>query len=709
MDYLNNKYQGYNFCIEELTLNRTNIKKGLGCNLPYRLNNYLKQKIANNELNFDIFNTCFSLDRLSDNNKLSIHQKLEDVLAYTQKNDNILTSYAHPPRTNFCNRITKDFEHHSHYMNKNPAEEFFGYFLPYLYNNGLQAMEYYYGGFNKELKEASKYIFKYNSNNNPTENWIHIFYDFCNSNNIIKTGGYDNHNHTILYNEKNELMSIWQDSKEVIAKGYKALGKEFAMSMPAPCMPAGSKDKDVGIGSAYGDGAKRVWSFFEGVVEKILLGPAGKTNKESGHSPYMSEKAHNPFFIPLEKLVRDNLLDHKILQTIYDMPKEDNIDFEQVEKAFNLALNNFSDEQIEELAIKYIHEVDYNYIGDIQVKIPHSIYMQNPSAFLEGFSLGVPADILNPKPRDWGFAVLNPAKMFNKNGSLGDAGKILYDIFYQSISANKGGMRIDHFIGMVNPFVVSHNPNVESGRLYSSPDHPIFKEFAKHSVDEFANITTDIILKAAKEKNVDKDCLYIEDIGARPIELDLVIDKCKLGRLLISQFVEIDDDNHIYRLKNANETDVASVDTHDTMSIHDFYKNIDEHNRYMHALKLSQDLRFCYNDNLKSTSQLIRMKWGELLTCPAQRVQGFFTSILGQEGRYNQPGNPIKWKLRCNKNFEDLYFCNLLNGTAYNPYDAICLAIYARGDEFFEQHKELINTLREFEDLLLKKAKEIYY
>ena len=118
-------------------------------------------------------------------------------------------------------------------------------------------------------------------------------------------------------------------------------------------------------------------------------------------------------------------------------------------------------------------------------------------------------------------------------------------------------------------------------------------------------------------------------------------------------------------------------------------------------MQLAEDLRFYYSPSLSSPQALVRMKWGELLACPARRVQAFFTSLTGQPGRYNEPGNPKKWRLRCTPNFEKLYFENLIKGTAYNPLDAIALAIYARGDDFFTQHREFVDHLRRQEQALM--------
>jgi hypothetical protein len=118
------------------------------------------------------------------------------------------------------------------------------------------------------------------------------------------------------------------------------------------------------------------------------------------------------------------------------------------------------------------------------------------------------------------------------------------------------------------------------------------------------------------------------------------------------------------------------------MTMRDFYLQSNYDTRKKHTISMANNLRFNYNDSLAESLNCLRMHWGEMMWCTATRVQMFFTSITGQNGRYNQPGNPKKWRLRCVPNFEDLYFNNLLSGRAYNPFDAIALAIYARGDIF---------------------------
>jgi len=516
-----------------------------------------------------------------------------------------------------------------------------------------------------------------------------------------------------------DIMAYWQSCKPLIKEGYAVLGKtEVIMNMPGPCFPPKNVNEDAGIGSPYGEGAKRVADFFDGVVHKIQLGPSGKTFAEFYDSPYMSDVKHNPFFIPLEYLRAQGLISEHTLRKIYDLPKASvSTDYAQVRHDFDIALTEayknsrsklVREDYIERLALSFMRNTPLPFIGDLQVQIPPCVYKQDPDLFLKGFTLGSPPDMFSKSGQNWGLAYFDPAKLFTPKGALGPAGKAWMDVISKAMAGNKGGLRIDHYIGFVNPYMCSKVPNVPNARLFSSPDHPVFKDYVKHSTEQFADITEKILIACAKKHRISPQDLYIEDVGARPEQLDPVMKRCGFGRLLVTQFVEINDPNHIYQLMRAQPHDVAALDTHDTQSLQAYFAHMDGNTRYMHAKQMSDELRFNYNDDLKSNEQLLRMKWGQLMLCPAQRVHAFFTTFTGQVGRYNTPENyQNSWKLRCVPDFQRLYFTNLTRGWSYNPFDAIALAIYARGDHFYRNHEALVHGLRAAEENIVNLARNL--
>lgn len=502
------------------------------------------------------------------------------------------------------------------------------------------------------------------------------------------------------------VLKLWEKYKPLVQRGYEILEKEVTLGLPAPCMPPVSADKDTGIGTAYGAGAARVADFWQGVVHKIQLGPDGRTTAESGYSPYVNKLGHNPFFIPLENLVDRGLIQPKTLETIYARPKTDGkINFAQVDKDYQSALTEaYHTSQTTQSMFDFTEQLyresvcqpsPLPYIGDFPVHVPTEICEANKYLFFKNFSLGTPPDSFGRCSRNWHFKIFNPDLLFTPSGELGPSGRLMFSILSDAMKNNKGGLRIDHFIGFVNPYLIYQDRTLPSGRLYSSPDHPVFKRFLKTTVEEFANITQKILLKAAAENGLTTKDIYIEDIGARPPQLDPVIQLCGLGRMLVAQFVDIEDTRHIYHLPTAQPNDVATLDTHDTPSIQSFYTRMPLHLRCAHAAQIAIDLRIPCKRQSHSPQQLTRMAWASLLACPATRVQAFFTSFTGQAGRYNKPGryNNETWTLRCATDFERLYFKNLVEGMAYNPFDAIMMAIYARGDGFYAGHERFVRQL----------------
>ena len=616
-----------------------------------------------------------------------------NLLAFIKKHGGF-ASMAHPYRLQLGQKINSD------------VNVFIPTFFKTMWQNGMEATELSYGKM-RQMQSAFDTLQANKRPQNDTDHWVRLIWETSRKTFPYATGGSDNHN-TYLgtfqleakENAWQQLLSYWHEIQPLIQKGYRVLNKEVTMGLPGPCMPAFDINCDLGIGSPYGKGAERVWQFWDKTIHKILLGPSGQTNNKANHSPYVSDdKRPNPYFIPVEYFISQGNISLLQQQSLHLSPLNDSdIDFDQVESNFKHLTNilHYDDKQVHALATKFKHGCSHAYIADLQVCLPSDLAKKYPDLFLKGFTLGTPPDNISDQPRNWGFPVLNPEKLWTSKG-LGPAGKLWQDIIDHAITGAKGGLRIDHFIGFVNPYVISTNPRIPNGRLYSSPNHPILKKFVFTKPEQFYRIVDKIVLPVLKKHHLSIQDLYPEDIGARPEQLDNVLNHFGLGRLVVALFNNPKDPNHIYHLMNTKPQDVATLDTHDTPSIQMFFDSLNDAERYAYAQSLAKSLRFNYTNDLKSTQQLVRMQWGELFTCPAKRVQAFFTSWTGQPGRYNQPGNPHKWRLRCTSDFEELYFKNFQAGFAYNPLDAVALAIYARGDEFYQKNKNLVAKLRDAE------------
>src|SRR5699024_2910750 len=123
------------------------------------------------------------------------------------------------------------------------------------------------------------------------------------------------------------------------------------------------------------------------------------------------------------------------------------------------------------------------------------------SLFLEGWNLGCPPDYFSEDGQAWGFPVVDPEKMFTKTGSLGEGGKLMKALYRKMFRENPGGVRIDHLVGLIDPWVYKSGakPKIEegAGRLYSSPEHPELSKYAIATMDDL-----DLTLEADKEHRV---------------------------------------------------------------------------------------------------------------------------------------------------------------------------------------------------------------
>ena len=179
-------------------------------------------------------------------------------------------------------------------------------------------------------------------------------------------------------------------------------------------------------------------------------------------------------------------------------------------------------------------------IADRQVAFSDRDCWAYQSLFLEGWCLGCPPDYFSKDGQAWGFPVVNPEKLFNSDGSLGDAGILMKNLYKKMFHENPGGVRIDHIVGLIDPWVYKKGkkpmPEQGAGRLYSSPEHEELKKYAIAKLEDLdTTLTSDkekrvktlteeqiklygrfiekIVIAAAKEEGLTKDSIVCEDLG----------------------------------------------------------------------------------------------------------------------------------------------------------------------------------------------------
>lgn len=346
-------------------------------------------------------------------------------------------------------------------------------------------------------------------------------------------------------------------------------------------------------------------------------------------------------------------------------------------------------------------EQGINVIGDSPVAYTNVEVWQNKDLFFDDLSLGV-------EKQRWGFATLKPETLFNEDGSLGKGGELMKKRYEKMFEASPGGVRIDHIIGLVDPYVYVTNDyhlnENNSGRLYSSPNHPLFWKYAKHSDEEYASILEKIVIPAAEKYGIPKENILCEDLGHVTHPVRNVMRRLGLPGMTVTEWGQ--------RGRDANPNNVIMLGCHDNQPflswVDSVFNNPDRGSLERKSHRYAEDTivpgeDFGHYKWQISTDKLkfITAAFTELFTSNVKKIQVFFTDFLGIDKRYNTPGSVDEcWRLRVPEDYEELYHENLKKGTAMNVPDAIARAIRSKGYEFIDKNKELLERLDNFTQIL---------
>ena len=381
---------------------------------------------------------------------------------------------------------------------------------------------------------------------------------------------------------------------------------------------------------------------------------------------------------------------------------------------------------------EYAQSKGMKMIADRQVAFSDRDNWAYQAYFLKGWCLGCPPDYFSEDGQMWGFPVMDPEKMFNPDGSLGEGGLLMKELYKKLFRDNPGGVRIDHMVGLIDPwvYVQGRKPKIEegAGRLYSSPEHPVLSRYAVATMDDLNNeveadkeerilklteeqikrygsFVEKIVIGAAQEVGLDKDNIVCEDLGTLTYPVVSVMKEYDLQGMKLIQFVVPEKPEHPYRCKNITPRSWAMVGTHDNEPIsmwanatvnteagylngknlaEDLWPDATQEEREEIAVRISKDARF-----------LTQTKLVELFACKAENIQMFFTDFFGINEVYNRPGTSgdKNWSLRIPDNYEEIYRNHLIEGTALNLPLILKLAIEARGHEFASKNQETIKKL----------------
>lgn len=375
---------------------------------------------------------------------------------------------------------------------------------------------------------------------------------------------------------------------------------------------------------------------------------------------------------------------------------------------------------------KFAKKHDMKMIADRQVAFSDRDCWAYQALFLKGWCLGCPPDYFSADGQAWGFPVMDPDRMYNADGSLDEGGQLLKNLFKKMFKENPGGVRIDHIVGLIDPWVykLGKKPKIEqgAGRLYSSPEHPELSKYAiakledldmeltadkekrvktltKEQIKDYGRLIEKIVIAAAKEEGLDKDSIVCEDLGTLTNPVAEVMKTYKLQGMKLTQFTEPDKPTDPYRCSNIGKKCWVMVGTHDNEPIKMWADSmIHSHIGYLNAKNLVDDL-FAEAQNkddiiVRLTNDaefLAETKLVELFASLAENVQIFFTDYFNIYDVYNRPGTSgdPNWTLRLPDNYKEL--------TPINLAKILKLAIIARGHEFAQKNQKMIEKLEEIQ------------
>ena len=167
----------------------------------------------------------------------------------------------------------------------------------------------------------------------------------------------------------------------------------------------------------------------------------------------------------------------------------------------------------------------------------------------------------------------------------------------------------------------------------------------------------------------------------------------------LTQFTVPTEEDDPYRCKNITNRCWAMIGTHDNQPVSLWAKSlVHTHEGYLHVKNLVEDL---FKETSDKDALIVQMtndenflketKLVEWFACQAENIQIFFTDFFGMDKTYNTPGTSgdKNWSLRLPDNFAQMETINL-------PL-ILKKAIIARGSEFEQQNKEIIEELDEIQ------------
>lgn len=376
---------------------------------------------------------------------------------------------------------------------------------------------------------------------------------------------------------------------------------------------------------------------------------------------------------------------------------------------------------------KHRKSIGFDYIGDLLVGFNKRDVWANQDAFLKDWKLGCPYGGAGNGPQAWGIPVLDPKKLFNKDGSLGVSGKVLKEKVAYSLK-NYDNVRIDHALGLVDPYIYKENTVVKEADGSIRRDK-LWANNVSHMRDvdpngNFRQVLKKIVLPTFKEFGVDKNEAVWEDLCSETHTFSSIYrGEEHLPGITQTQWRRAENSPvENWSLVGSHDSEPASVMVKNDGIRNSDAWNVDYLSGYLNPDPATAKERQEYKHQISTDNKArVNAKFTELFR-GSKNLQMMFVDFFGIDKVYNYGGQdkPTNWKLRVDNDFENDYYRALQDEKSYalNMPEILAQAVKAKAgmevaknphradalrNELNEKLNPLISTLDKYKNVLKEK------
>ncbi len=359
---------------------------------------------------------------------------------------------------------------------------------------------------------------------------------------------------------------------------------------------------------------------------------------------------------------------------------------------------------------------DVSYIGDLLVGGSSFDELINEDVFLKGYKLGCNDGGPFNSPQLWGMSVVDPDKLFNKDGSLGPSGEYLKTKLEKALSDSKN-IRIDHAIGLVNPYLYEENtvqyaqrPD-ENGNLVKYPIREKLHSghISKLAIDKngnFRKVLNKIILPTLKEHGINPKDVVWEDLGWDSTGVFYEEFKNKehlngISGLMWNKGTEAPKDNWAYIGCHDNPPLQQMINDKSLTNQEPWKVNYLAQSMYPADYQYQERMQF--REKIKSNpKEYMKAKFADLMNS-TKKIQISFMDFFGINQQYNKPGTVgnQNWTLRLNPNYKDTYYKSLSSDdNAINMPEILSMSVNAKVNDDIQYGKVNYNKRHEMQPLI---------